>query len=185
MSGCLPALASKSLSDDGCVRCCSLGSASGEEPYSLSMFGKFLMVPRFPSVRFEVTACEADPLLVERAKAGCYQAASLKEVPLPWSETAFEREGALFRIRDEYREGVSFVCCDIRNELPPGPFHLILCRNLAFTYFNEELQAMMAEKIYSILMDQGVLMLGSHENLPAGVPGFERMSAQMPFYRKY
>jgi chemotaxis protein methyltransferase CheR len=72
-------------------------------------------------------------MMIERAKAACYARSSLKDLPPQWVEQAFTRRDPLFRLREEFREGVQFELRDIRRSMPDGPFDLTLCRNLAFT----------------------------------------------------
>ena len=70
--------------------------------------------------------------------------------------------------------GVDLVEADLRRSPPPGLFDLVLCRNLAFTYFVEELQRETLDKIASVMRSKGVLVVGSHESLPRGCRGFSR-----------
>ena len=46
-------------------------------------------------------------------------------------------------------------------------FDLILCRNLAFTYFDVPAQESVAAALASRLGPGGALVVGSHERLPA------------------
>lgn len=77
----------------------------------------------------------------------------------------------LFRIPDRYRAPAHRALHDVRSDPPAGPFHLILCRNLAFTYFDERLQRAVAYRLARALHPGGALVLGSHEELPAGTEG--------------
>jgi chemotaxis protein methyltransferase CheR len=92
-------------------------------------------------------------------------------VPEAWRARAFDRDGATWRVRDELRAAVSFRREDLRTSAPDGPFDVVLCRNLAFTYFDEPLQRAVADRIVLRLRPGGLLVLGSHERLPDGVPG--------------
>jgi chemotaxis protein methyltransferase CheR len=94
---------------------------------------------------------------------------------------AFE-EGGRFRLRPEFRRSIEFRQQDIRRELPDGPFSLILCRNVVFTYFEEKLQREIAVAIHQRLIPEGVLVLGRHEALPAGVSGFTEPEPSLPIY---
>ena len=85
-------------------------------------------------------------------------------------ETAFVRDGEQFRVRDELRAGVEFHRQDIREVMPEGPFDLVLCRNLAFTYFDEDGQREVLRGIDERLVAGGYLVVGAHESLPGGVP---------------
>jgi len=68
--------------------------------------------------------------------------------------------------------------------MPGGPFHLILCRYLVFTYFDEKLQAELLEKMLSRLVPGGVLVLGKIDHLPCMTEKLEPWSAQDRIYRK-
>jgi chemotaxis protein methyltransferase CheR len=57
----------------------------------------------------------------------------------------------------------------VRQEAPAGRFDLVLCRNLAFTYFAAPLQEAVLERIAASLAPQGLLVIGSHEHLPGAM----------------
>jgi hypothetical protein len=63
---------------------------------------------------------------------------------------------------------VTFRCQDLRRELPEGAFDLVLCRNLAFTYFEPALQQETLARLLSRTRPGGALAIGLHESLPAG-----------------
>ena len=50
--------------------------------------------------------------------------------------------------------------------MPDGPFDVICCRNLAFTYFETELQREILARLLERLAEGGILVLGRHETLP-------------------
>jgi chemotaxis protein methyltransferase CheR len=64
---------------------------------------------------------------------------------------------------------VRFLDEGIHHACPEGPFDLILCRNLLFTYFETTLQAAIAERLAERLVSGGALVLGIHESLPEPV----------------
>lgn len=47
---------------------------------------------------------------------------------------------------------------DIRHEAPAGPFQLVLCRYLAFTYFDRSLQQRILGRIRECLTRDGALV---------------------------
>jgi chemotaxis protein methyltransferase CheR len=169
---------------DNAVRCWSAGCASGEEPYTLVMVWRFSITPEWPTLGPTVYATDADEVMIERAQAACYGRSSLKDLPPEWVEQAFTRCGPLFYLRREFREGVHFGLQDIRRSMPDGPFDLILCRNLAFTYFDGALQRRISEQLRERLRSSGSLVLGTHEALPGEVGGFTRISPNLPLYRR-
>ncbi len=154
------------------VRCWSAGCASGEEPYTLAMVWRFSVQDRFPGSTLRITATDVDEFLLERALCGDYGASSLRELPTAWRSRAFETREGDFRIRPTLRETIEFRPGDIRREAPGGLFDLVLCRNLAFTYFDEARQREVLRRIEDRLRPGGALVIGSGEVLPAVGEGF-------------
>ena len=163
----LPALVQQAKDrDEMAIRCWSSGCASGEEPYTLALVWEML-VPDTSCCALEILASDADPVMLERARTACYGRGSVRELPETLLARGFDRKGKHYCLKPEFRERVEFACQDIRKECPPGPFHLILCRNLVFTYFSEKLQAEMLARLHSLLLPCGALVIGIHESLPA------------------
>ncbi len=52
--------------------------------------------------------------------------------------------------------------------MPAGPFQSILCRNLAFTYFDLARQRQVLSGFLARLQPGDSLVVGSHETLPPG-----------------
>ena len=162
----------------------SVGCASGEEPYTLALLWRFELAERFPDFCLQIIATDADPHLLDRARAGLYRPSSLKQIPEGWREEAFEEEGEEFRLREDFRKSVAFEEGDIRRNAPAGLFDLVFCRNLAFTYFDEEGQRAAAERIRGALRPGGSLLLGAHEVLLIDAAGFVREEGRWPVFRK-
>jgi chemotaxis protein methyltransferase CheR len=181
----LPTLAEQALARGAAeLRCWSAGCASGEEPYSLSILWRLELAPRFPGLRLSVVATDVDADLVGRARIARYRKSSLREVPPGWIEAAFDRTGQSFALRPEYREGVELRCEDIRDRVPEGPFDLILCRNVAFTYFEARLQRRTLERLLGVLRPGGALLIGLKERLPEGATGVAGWVPHLGIYRR-
>ncbi len=166
------------------LRCWSIGCASGEEPYTLAVLWDLGTGRRFPSLKIRVLATDADETMIERAREGCYGSSSLAGLPSEWTARAFARRGELYCIKDEEREKVTFLAQDIRRAVPKEMFHLIFCRNLAFTYFDEELQHEVLARLRDKLNVRGALVVGSHERLPSDTAGFLPWPGIPGVYRK-
>jgi chemotaxis protein methyltransferase CheR len=158
------------------VRVWSAGCASGEEPYSIALLWHIGLHARFPRCGLRVLATDADPALIGRARAACYGAGSFRELPTGWLEAAFEQRGSEYCLKPEYRAGVEFAEGDIRREMPAGPFHIVLCRNVAFLYFANEVQRRVAVGLRESMAPGGVLIVGRHEELPPDTAGFATIS---------
>ncbi len=164
----LPVWAGEATHRGGIVRAWSAGCGSGEEPYSLVLTWAFLVGPAIPDVRLEVVATDADPHLLWRASRARFGPGSLRELPPEWMERAFVVEEDARVLRPEFTTGVRFELQDLRREMPSGSFDLVLCRNLAFTYFTEGLQRQIMEGVLKRLRAGGALVIGGHESLPEG-----------------
>jgi chemotaxis protein methyltransferase CheR len=169
----LPGLAELALvRGERTLRVWSAGCACGEEPYSVAILFRLDLRPRFAGLGLELVATDVDERVLARARRGCYTAESLRDVPTFWLDAAFRSEGRLRCVREEMREGVEFRREDLRRSMPEGSFHLVLCRNLAFTYFDGALQREVAEGIATRLVPGGLLVLGNRETLPKGIAAF-------------
>lgn len=82
------------------------------------------------------------------------------------------------------RNKTNFIKQDIRDKLDTGPFHIVFCRNMAFTYYENELQLEILAHIRNNLVDGGALIIGGHESLPQDSRGFEQWSKQRAIFRK-
>lgn len=153
---------------DGELRCWSAGCASGEEPYTLAM----AWLGRPPSTRqlpLRILATDADANLLERARRGLYGRSSVGDLP-DGLRRYLTPVGDRYRVDSVCREPITFECRDIRGEPPLGKFHLVLCRNLVFTYFDKTLQSRLSAFIAERLVPGGALIVGAHET-PAAPPG--------------
>lgn len=166
-SDVLPQLATLVVERGDSALCCwCIGCASGEEVYTLAIIWDLAVAPQFPGLEFDAIATDVDPTLLERARHGCYSSSSLKCFPGEWLDVAFSRLGSEFYVRDAFRRRIEFRQQDVRRETPAGRFHLILCRNLAFTYFDADGQRQLLQSVVEHLAAGGVLMIGEKEQLP-------------------
>lgn len=162
----------------------SAGCASGEEPYTIALLWHKVVRPKFPDLRLEIIATDVNPLLLQRAREGCYQQTSLRDLPLPWRDDAFTQKEDVYSLKQHIKEYVLFHNLDIRKESPGGYFHMILCRNLAFTYFDQKLQLSVLEMLYDKLETGGVLISGVQEKIPVDNVAFARWLEHLPIYQK-
>jgi chemotaxis protein methyltransferase CheR len=155
----------------------SAGCASGEEPYTLLLLAE----PRELDLR--VLGTDLDERVLRRAERACYPPRSLKALPASRRNAAFVERGEELCLRDEYRRRLTLLRHDVRHGIPDGPFDLVLCRNLAFTYFEPELQLAVGRAIAESLRPAGALVIGAHESLPAGLARLEPWPAGKGVYR--
>lgn len=162
------------------VRIWCAGCASGEEPYTVRLLWDLGLSPK--NRQLSIIATDSDPKMLERARRGVYASGTLKDLPADWISRAFEPQGDEFRLKDRHRQNIEFLIQDIRRETPKGPFDLVLCRNLVFTYYEESLQSEVLNKILGQLHPGGYLVTGKHEKPPTG-QGLEPIPGEKGIFR--
>ncbi len=168
----LPDLARGSLAcGEHTLRLWSAGCGSGEEPYTLALLWGLALESRFSELEVRILATDSDPNMIRRAQEARYSASSLKDLPTAWRDAAFVEAGEHYSLRAAFRRSVEYRCQDLRETVPEGPFDLVLCRNLAFTYWDRDLQLDVARRIVDTLIPEGGLVIGAHETLPEGLEG--------------
>ncbi len=168
------------------LRCWSAGCGCGEEAYTLSMAWALCHAAHFPELALRVVADDLDDALLVRARAGLFSESALRELPAEWRARAFVRSGAGERIREGFGQQIDFRRRDVRTPLPrrDPPFHLVLCRNLVFTYFEESLQRQLVDGLAGCIAPGAALVVGIHEALPGGAPGFSPWNTVLGIYRR-
>lgn len=167
---------------EGEFRVWSAGCCGGEEPYSLAIVWLENFSQDYPGISFGVMATDIDGESLSRARRGIYGKGSLREVPAAMIDKYFLQEKGLFRIRDEVRALVRFEERNLLSDPPPKGIDLLLCRYLAFTYYQGERLEAAAGRLKEALSPAGVLMAGLKE--AANVPeGLARLKEGRCFYR--
>lgn len=165
------------------LACWSACCASGEEPYTLAILWRLRLQSRFPGLGCRIVASDIEEHLLERARIGCYRASSLEALLPELLAKAFAQRGEELCVRDAFR-ATEFLQQDIRRAVPDREFDLILCRNAVLTYFEPALQDEVMRRVTARLRPGGALVVGIHESLPVGLPGFVPWNGTRAIYRK-
>jgi chemotaxis protein methyltransferase CheR len=130
--------------------------------------------------------------MLRRARRGCYGRGPLRNLPDHWIDRAFAYDPARddgkhaepYCLRPVYRRRMTWRHEDVRESMPDGPFDLLLCRNLVFTYFDEALQRRLLRRFLDRLRPGGVLVLSPDEALPPGDGTLRPLGDALPLYRR-
>lgn len=151
------------------IWCC--GAASGEEPLTVAvLFDK--MLAHLPPP--EILATEIDEACLKRARDALYPEGSAREFPRDLLDEYFVREPEGIRPVEKVRRPIEFVRHDLLRDPPPGGFDVVLCRNLAYTYFIEARQIEITRVFHEALNAGGLLVVGEKDFLPRGTEGLFR-----------
>ncbi|KMQ50084.1 Chemotaxis protein methyltransferase CheR [Chitinispirillum alkaliphilum] len=165
----------------------SAGCAAGQEPYTVWMiYDQCRKALGTNTPELKIVATDIDPRQIKRAKEGRFKSSELKELPDQFREHYFTKSSRVeeYYINRTVIENVEFCSQDIRQELPNGKFDLILCRNLVFTYFNENFQREITSRIVNKLNPGGYLVVGSHESVPDNSQRFLITDLDRRIYKK-
>lgn len=156
----------------------SAACSTGDEPYSLVM----ALSDFVPLNRIQIMATDINDLVIEKAKIGLYSEKSIASVPEDKKKEFFTKNGNFYQISDRVKKCVTFKQHNLLKDPFPTGMHLIVCRNVLI-YFTEEAKDEIFEKYYRSLANEGVLFIGSTEQiLRYKEMGYKRLDSF--FYRK-
>jgi chemotaxis protein methyltransferase CheR len=149
-----------------CLRILAAGCASGEEAYSLAIALRERVAA--PSWALSVTAVDANPAVLEKARRARYSSWSLRETPVDAQRRWFTREGNEFVLDETVRAAVDFQERNLTEDDPdlwrPGFYDIVFCRNVLMYLTPASAQAVV-RRIARSLTPGGYLFLGHAETL--------------------
>jgi chemotaxis protein methyltransferase CheR len=146
----------------------SAGCSSGEEPYSVAALfhrhaertGALGELPQ----RVRVLGSDIDGRCLDAAASGTFAEGDFADTP-PELRTRYFLPQPPFPVIPEVKRLVRFERRDLlAQEPPPGPHHLIFCRNVLI-YFDRPTQERLFERFRRALAPGGFLVLGKVETL--------------------
>ncbi len=150
----------------GRARLWSAAAATGEEPYSLAM--ALIEVFGRDDPPAAILATDIDSRALQAARAGEYPDAALAALDAGRRERFFSESAASGRrrIADAPRRLVEFREVSLAGPVwaVEGPFDVVLCRNVLM-YLEESLRRTALERVASLLVPDGLLLLDPAEHL--------------------
>ena len=142
------------------IKIWSAACSTGDEPYSLVMaFSRHL-----PLNQIKVIATDLDKQVLDTARMGLYNEKSISGVPEEFKKKYFTKVGNSYQISNEIKSRVEFKEHNLLKDPYPGSCHLIVCRNVLI-YFTEEAKDEIYKKFNSSLVKDGILFIGSTEQI--------------------
>jgi chemotaxis protein methyltransferase CheR len=167
------------------LRALSAGCSTGEEAYTLAM------LLAASKRRFRVLGVDNSAEALEAARAGAYDAESVRDLPAAWAARFCEPTPEGVRVRPELARQVTFEQLDLVQRTPRGPFHLVLFKNVLL-YLAAPAGEAVARRLASELDTSGMLFAASSEvprlrqagltavRIASGVTGFGRPGTPPP-----
>ena len=161
----------------------SVGCSTGQEPYSIAMLIQE-QPERWRGWNVRIVASDISPSVINLAKAGRYSHFEIQRgLPTRSMLDWFEPDGSDWLLKSVIRNKVQFLQHNIVSDvLPPGPFDLIMCRNLLF-YLTPEYRATAIDRLADALAADGLFMLGAFETMIGQAKLFQPDPQTKGFYR--
>lgn len=165
-------LAQKALTEP--VRILSAGCSSGEEPYSLVIALQEIYGARTAEL-FQVDAGDLYQGVLDKAQAGIYSEFSFRGVDAAVRKRYFHTRASGYELAQHIRQQVNFYQLNLLAEQFPVQlknYDIIFFRNVSI-YFDLETRCLIQKKLYDLMKNQSVLLLGSSETLGNDFSVFE------------
>jgi chemotaxis methyl-accepting protein methylase len=145
------------------VRALSAGCSTGEEAWTLAMLLGATAPGRLGERRFEVLGLDGSPPAVATARSATYDASSADFLPPDLAQRFLVPavDGSL-RVVPELQSQVSFTCHDLTLGVPPGPYALVVCKNV-LTHLSRSAQARLVSDLLRSLTPDGLLLVARSE----------------------
>jgi two-component system CheB/CheR fusion protein len=150
------------LAEAGPVRAWVVGTATGEEAYTLAM------ILECARADYRIVASDIDERSLRAARSGVYPPERLEAIPEDLRRRFLQTAGATLRIADRLRDRIRFTHHDFMGVrlAPPeavlASFDLVLCRNVLL-YFDTRLRERAVTRLASAVREGGALVLGRSE----------------------
>lgn len=138
----------------------SAACSTGDEPYSLVM----ALSRHVPLSQIHIIATDIDKQVLDKARLGIYNEKSIASVPEDLKKKYFTQVGSSYKIADEIKRCVEFKEHNLLKDPYPTDCNLIVCRNVVI-YFTEEAKDEIYRKFNASLKKDGVLFIGSTEQI--------------------
>jgi chemotaxis protein methyltransferase CheR len=164
----------------------SAGCARGEEAYSLRIAWEEIGPKRPDRSRLEILATDIRADYLEQAREGVYNRGSVRELSAEQLSRYFiiKKGGRRLHIQPELKTGIQWKRLDLTTaQTPDHGFDLICLRNNLLTYFQDPEKSTAFKHVTSALKAKGYLIIGAHEQLPAGTDLFTPISGSKLIYR--
>jgi two-component system CheB/CheR fusion protein len=173
----------ESREDGGSVRCWVTACASGEEAYSLAMLLVEECERQHKSLDVKIFATDSAVRTLSNARNGIFPGGIESEIAPERLERFFQREDAVYRVRQDLRERVVFAPQNVLRDPPFSRLDIVTCRNLLI-YLEPDVQQRLISFLHFGLREGGALFLGTSETISGPEGLFETLDKKARIYRR-
>ncbi len=153
-------------SSEDTIRVWSVGCATGEEAYSVTILLLEEAARMATPPKLQVFASDLHKRSLDGAREGLYPGDIETDVSPERLQQFFRKENGGYRICKEVRDAVVFAPHNLLSDPPFSRLNLITCRNLLI-YLDRSVQRDVIDLFHYALAPHGYLMLGSAETTDA------------------
>lgn len=168
---------------EGSIRCWVAACSSGEEAYSLAILLVEESERAGKRLNIKVFATDTAERTLSNARSGVYPVGIESDMPPERLQRFFDRDDAVYRVRQDLRERVVFAPQNILSDPPFSRLDIVTCRNLLI-YLEPVVQQRVFALIHFGLRDGGALFLGNSETVPTGGGFFETIDKKTRIYKR-
>ncbi len=143
----------------------SAGCASGEEPYTLSIYLKEFFGSTFSQWDTRILATDISQQALDKAKAGVYSHPA--GMPVEWIHQYFipNKETGLYTVCPQIKNNVIFRTFNLMDPIRFRlKFDVIFCRNVMY-YFDSDTRDQLIKRFHSAMENGGYLFVSHSESL--------------------
>jgi len=157
--------------------------ATGEEAYSMAILIDEAIRRANKSVQVKIFATDLDANALEIAAQGAYPTSIANDISPERLQRYFTQEGDVYQVQRSLREMLIIAPHDLTKNAGFSRMSLVSCRNVLI-YMQPQLQQQVLHLLHFALAAQGVLFLGSSENLSDLAEEFETVQSKWKLFRK-
>lgn len=149
------------------IRIWSAACSTGEEPYTIALILSERFRLRFPGVKFDIIATDINTQVLDIARRGIYKEYSVRNIPRPYLDKYFDRNGDQFLLREETKRMVEFRQLNLfdKNAMRiMRNFDIVFAANVLI-YFDFNSKQAVVSSVYDGLNKGGYFFVGYSETL--------------------
>ncbi len=163
----VPELIQEKQGKSSYLRFWSAASSTGEEAYTLALIVKEYLMPRYPSITFQILASDINTQVIEFARRGVYKEYAIRNVPPHLLSKYFKNNGMTYELSEDIRKMVRFANINLYDEKAVKTItgvDIIFCANVLI-YFDIPSKQKVVSYLYDVLNPGGYLFIGYSESL--------------------
>lgn len=166
------------------LRIWSAACSTGQEAYSIA-FTLNDMADKFKDWSLNISGTDIADHVLKKARDGEFNNFEIQRgLSMPVIVKNFTQRDGNWYIKDDLKKIVDFKKFNLLdNPAKLGQFDIIFCRNVLI-YFNQETKLQVLKNLYSAMPDDGILILGSCENVMSDKSKFFSIENMHGFYSK-